>query len=84
MHICALKIPQEDALEVYPQVDTIRGEMLEPCSGAFREVGWQVLDDEEIIVCPDWLTGKAEVFQPCYGVGVLGVFGDVQRHVETC
>jgi hypothetical protein len=43
-------------------VDVIHGEMLQPCSGAFRKVEWQVLDDEEIIVCPDYSIGEAEVF----------------------
>jgi len=27
-------------------VNVVREEMLEPCSGAFRKVQWQVLDDE--------------------------------------
>ena len=34
-HVCALKIPYEDALEVCPRVDAVHGEMLEPCSGTF-------------------------------------------------
>ena len=62
MHIRALKVPYEDMLEVYPRVDAVHGEMLEPCSSAFRKVEWQVLDDEEIIVCPTCSTGEAEVF----------------------
>ena len=52
MHVCALKVAYEDALQVYPRVDAVRVEMLEPCSSAFHEVEWQVLDDEEIIVPP--------------------------------
>jgi hypothetical protein len=36
--------------------------MLEPCSGAFSKVEWQVLDDEEIIVCPACSIGDVEVF----------------------
>jgi hypothetical protein len=52
MHVCALEVPYEDALEVYPRVDAVCGEMLEPCSGAFHKVEWQVLDDEEIVVPP--------------------------------
>jgi hypothetical protein len=36
--------------------------MLKPCSGAFHEVEWQVLDDEEIIVRPACSTGEAKVF----------------------
>ena len=51
-HVGALKVPYEDALEVCPRVDAICGEMLEPCSGAFRQVKRQVLDDEKIIVRP--------------------------------
>ena len=61
-HVCALNVPYEDALEVCPRVDAVRGEMLEPCSGAFYEVEWQVLDDEEIVVHPAYSTGKSEVF----------------------
>ena len=61
-HVCALKIPYEDALEVCPRVDAVRGEMLEPCSGAIREVEWQVLDDEEIIIRPAYPIGEVEVF----------------------
>jgi hypothetical protein len=38
VHIRALKAPYEDVLEVYPQVDAVCGEMLEPCSGAFCKV----------------------------------------------
>jgi hypothetical protein len=52
MHVCALEVPYEDALEVYPRVDVVCGEMLEPCSSTFRKVQWQVLDDEEIIIPP--------------------------------
>ena len=51
-HVGALKVPYEDALEVYPCVDAVCGEMLEPCLGAFRQVKWQVLDDEKIIIRP--------------------------------
>jgi hypothetical protein len=62
VHVYALEISYKDALEVYPRVDAVHGEMLEPCSSAFHEVEWQVLDDEEIIVRPACSTGKVEVF----------------------
>ena len=52
VHVCALRVPYKYALELCPRVDAIRGEMLEPCSGAFRKVERQVLDDEEIVVHP--------------------------------
>jgi hypothetical protein len=63
-HVCALEVPYEDVLEVYPRVDVVRREMLEPCLGAFCQVEGQVLDDEEIVICPARLTGEAKVFQP--------------------
>jgi len=50
VRVCALEVLYEDALEVSPQVDAIRGEVLEPCSSTFREVELQVLDDEEVVV----------------------------------
>jgi hypothetical protein len=62
VHVRALKVPYEDALEVCPQVDVVHREMFEPCSGAFHEVEWLVLDDEDIIVHPAYLTGEVEVF----------------------
>jgi hypothetical protein len=82
-HVYALEVPYEDALEVCPRVDAIREEMLEPCSGAFRKVEWQVLDDEEIIVRPSCSTSRAQLFQPHGGVGVPKVFDDVRQHTET-
>jgi len=36
--------------KIHTQVDVVRKEVFEPCSGAFHKVEWQVLDDEEIIV----------------------------------
>jgi hypothetical protein len=36
--------------------------MLEPCSGAFCEVEWQVLDDEEVFVHPACSSGEAKIF----------------------
>ena len=79
MHIHALKVPYENALEVCTRMDAIHGEMLEPCSGTYCKVEWQVLDDEEIIICPIYSIGKAEVFQPHGGVGVPRVLDDVWR-----
>jgi len=61
-HVCALKVPYEDALEVCPRVDAIHGEMLEPCLGSFHEVEWQLLDDEDIIVHPTCSKGEVEIF----------------------
>jgi hypothetical protein len=63
-------------------VDVVRGEMLEPCSGAFRKVEPQVLDDEVIVVRPACSTGEAEVFQPYGRVGVPGVLDDVWWRTE--
>ena len=83
MHVCALKVLYEDVLEVCPRVDAIHEEMLEPCSGTFCEVEWQVLDDEEIIVHRACSIGEAKVFQPYSGVGVHGVLDDVRRCAET-
>ena len=77
------KVPYEDALEVCPRVDVVRREMLEPCSGAFREVEWQGLDDEEILIRPTCSIGKAEVFQQYSRVGTPKVLDDVRQHVET-
>jgi hypothetical protein len=62
MHAHALKVSYEDTLEVRPRVDVVHGEMLEPCSGAFRKVERQVLDDEEIVICPAYSIGEVEVF----------------------
>ena len=39
-HVCALKVPYKDELEVHPQVDAIHGEMLDTCLGTFCEVEW--------------------------------------------
>ena len=64
-------------------MDAVRGEMLEPCSGTFYKVEWQVLDDEEIIICPAYSTSEVEVFQPHDGVCVLGVLDDDRWRVET-
>jgi hypothetical protein len=83
VHVCALEFPYKDALEVCPRVDAVCGQMLEPCSGAFRKVEQQVLDDEEIIVRPACSTSEAEVFQSYGGVGVsvvLTIFGGVRKH----
>ena len=82
-HIGALIVPYKDVLEVCPCVDAICGEMPEPCSGAFCHVKWQVLDDEEIIVCPTYSIGKAEVFQPYGRVGVSRVLDDIRQRVEA-
>jgi hypothetical protein len=79
-HVGALKVPYEDALEVYPQVDVVHGEMLEPCSGAFCKVERQVLDDEGIVVRPAYSIGEVEVFQPHGKIGVPRVLDDVQWH----
>jgi hypothetical protein len=61
VHVHALKVSHEDALEVYPRMDAIHGEMLEPCSGTFYEVERKVLYDEEVIVCPACSIGETEV-----------------------
>ena len=76
-------MPYEDALEVCPRVDAIRGEMLEPCLGAFHEVERQILDDEEIVICPAYSTGEAKVFQQHIRVGVPRVLDDVWRRAEA-
>ena len=65
-------------------MDAVRGEMLEPCSGIFHKVEWQVLDDEEIIVRHACSVGEVEVFQPYGRVGVSGVFDDIWRRTEAC
>ena len=83
-HVCALEVPYENAVEVSPRVDALREEVLEPCSGTFREVEQQVLDDEEVIIRPACSTGEAKVFQPYGGVGVLRVFDDVWWHTKPC
>ena len=82
MHICALEVPNEYALEVYTQVDDVREEMLEPCLGAFYKVEWQVLNDEEVIIRPACSTGEVEVFLPHDRVGVPRVLDDVRQCVE--
>jgi hypothetical protein len=83
VHIRVLKVPHEDALEVYPRMDAVRGEMLEPCSRTFHKVERQVFDDEEIIVHPTHSTGEAEVFQPHGEVCVPRGLDDIWRHVEA-
>ena len=65
-------------------MDAVCGEVLEPRSGAFCEVERKVLDDEDVIIRPSCSKGKAEVYQPYSGVGVLGVFGIVRRCAEPC
>ena len=58
--------------------------MLEPCLGAIHKVEWQVLDDEEVIVCPACSTRKAKVFQPYSGVvslEYLMIFDDAWKRV---
>jgi hypothetical protein len=62
VHVRALEVSYEDALEVCPRVDVVRGEMLEPCSSAFREVEQRILDDEVIVVCPTYSIGEVEIF----------------------
>jgi hypothetical protein len=42
--------------------DAVCREMLEPGSSALCEVERQVLDNEEIVVCPACSIGKAKVF----------------------
>ena len=64
-------------------MDAVRGEMLEPCSGTFRKVERQVLDDKEVVVHPACPTGEAEVFQPHGGVGVPRVLDDVWWRAEA-
>ena len=56
-------------------MDAARGDILEPCSGSFRKVERQVLDDEEVVVRPAYSTSEAEVFQPHSGVGVYNTLG---------
>ena len=69
-------------------MDAVHGEMLKPFLGAFRKVKWQVLDDEEVVVCPACSKGEAKVFQPHGGVGVPVVLDNVRRcmkvHREWC
>ena len=74
-HVGALKVPYEDALEVCPKVDAVRGEMLEPCSGAFCKVERQVLDDEEFVVRPACSTGETGLESPEY----LTMFGGARK-----
>jgi hypothetical protein len=83
-HVCAIKFPYEDVLEVCPRVDAICREMLKPCSGASCEVEWQVLDDAEIIIHRACSTGKAKVFQPYSRVVAPEVLDDVRRRMKTC
>jgi hypothetical protein len=42
----ALKVPDEDPVQVGPAVDHVAGQVLEPCLHGISEVERQVLDDE--------------------------------------
>jgi hypothetical protein len=52
--------------------------------GASREVEWQVLVDEEIIIHPACSTGKEKVFQPYSRVVAPEVLDDVRWRMKTC
>jgi hypothetical protein len=81
--VSALKVADEDAMQLRPVIDVSAGQVLEPCPRRVTEVEQQVLDDEEVICRPTRVACESLVLQPHAGVSIPVVSRDVGRSPET-
>jgi hypothetical protein len=85
VHVGALKIGDKNLPQVFPKIDGISWEMVQPGSGGFNQIHREELDDEQIIVCPFRSTCEVVILQLDNGAGFAVVYGDAasaRRHHE--
>ena len=58
-------------------------EEFEPRSNLFPHADGEVLNDEVVIIHPLGSVGELEVFEPCTGIRLPSIFGDVGRRSEA-
>jgi hypothetical protein len=76
-HIRALKVAGKDLLEIFPTIDRVSGQMVEPTSGRVSQVNGEELDDEKVIVRPACPALEAVVLQPNARIGFTVIHDDV-------
>jgi uncharacterized protein (DUF3820 family) len=61
LHICALKVAGEELLKIFPTINRVSRQVIEPSSRCVNQVNGAELDDEEVIVYPARLTREVVV-----------------------
>jgi hypothetical protein len=78
----ALKVSDEDSVEVGPVVDIVARQVLELRARGVTEVKRQVLDDEEVVGRSPSVACEPVVLEPYAGVGVPIVSRHIGRSLE--
>jgi hypothetical protein len=60
-HVRTLKIAGKDLLEVFPPVNRVFGQVIEPCSGHVGQVDGEELNDELVAIRPTYPTHEVVV-----------------------
>jgi hypothetical protein len=76
-HVCALKVPGEDLLEILPIINRVSRQVIEPSLGRVGKVHGEELDDEKVIIHHTYPTCETIVLQPSDGIGFAIVLDDV-------
>jgi hypothetical protein len=82
LHVCALKIVGKDVLEIFPTIDQVSRQVIEPGSGCVKQANGEELDDKRVTVSPARSTCKSVVLHPHAWISFAVVFGDIARHPE--
>jgi hypothetical protein len=83
VHIGTLKIASKTLPQVFPTIDGISWEMVQPCYGGFSQIDREELDDEQINVCPSRSTCETVILKRDAGVGFAIIFSDVASHLKA-
>jgi hypothetical protein len=68
LHIHSLKVVDEDVLEIFPTVDDVSRQMIQPGPSRVGYINGEELDNKKVIICPARPTRKTVVLQPNAGV----------------
>jgi hypothetical protein len=82
-HVCALKVAGKDILEIFPTINQVSRQVIEPGSRRLGQVNGEELDDKKVNVCPVRPIRKSVVLQPNIGISLAIIHGDVAGRLET-
>jgi hypothetical protein len=83
VHIGTPKIASKNLPQVFPTIDGISWEMVQPGYGGFSQIDREELDDEQINVCLSHSTCEVVILQPDVEVGFAIIFGDVALRLKA-
>jgi hypothetical protein len=76
-HVCAIKVADEDLLDILPGVNRVSGQVIKPGPSHVDQLNGEELDDEEAIIRPTSLACEAIVLQEdaeiCFAVIINNV-----------